>query len=239
MYEIKTEEILKAQNNDKQAMANIIEINSGLLWSIVKRFLGRGYEAEELYQIACIGFIKSVKRFDVSLNLRLSTYAVPYIMGEIKRFIRDDGPIKVSRSLKELSSKIKEIQREYLCKKGEEISISEISKILKVSKEEIAMALEAERPIESINQENYDDEQSGESKISRISNGKDETAILINKICVDNLISELDTREKQIILLRYYRGKTQSEVAKILGISQVQISRIEKKILLSMREKIA
>ena len=239
MYEIKTEEILKAQNNDKQAMANIIEINSGLLWSIVKRFLGRGYEAEELYQIACIGFIKSVKRFDVSLNLRLSTYAVPYIMGEIKRFIRDDGPIKVSRSLKELSSKIKEIQREYLCKKGEEISISEISKILKVSKEEIAMALEAERPIESINQENYDDEQSGESKISRISNGKDETAILINKICVDNLISELDTREKQIILLRYYRGKTQTEVAKLLGVTQVQISRMEKKILLSMREKIA
>ena len=233
MYEIKTEEILKAQNNDKQAMANIIEINSGLLWSIVKRFLGRGYEAEELYQIACIGFIKSVKRFDVSLNLRLSTYAVPYIMGEIKRFIRDDGPIKVSRSLKELSSKIKEIQREYLCKKGEEISISEISKILKVSKEEIAMALEAERPIESINQENYDDEQSGESKISRISNGKDETAILINKICVDNLISELDTREKQIILLRYYRGKTQTEV------TQVQLSRMEKQIFLSMREKIA
>ena len=239
MYEIKTEDIIKAQNNDKEAMSNIIEINSGLLWSIVKRFLGRGYDAEELYQIACIGFIKSIKRFDISLNLKLSTYAVPYIMGEIKRFIRDDGPIKVSRSLKELSSKIKEIQREYLCKKGEEINIYEISKILKVSKEEIAMALEAERPIESINQENYDDEQSGESKISRISNGKDETAILINKICVDNLISELDTREKQIILLRYYRGKTQTEVAKLLGVTQVQISRMEKKILLSMREKIA
>lgn len=239
MYEIKTEEILKAQNNDKEAMANIIEVNSGLLWSIVKRFLGRGYDGEELYQIACIGFIKSIKRFDVSLNLRLSTYAVPYIMGEIKRFIRDDGPIKVSRSLKELSTKVKEIQREYLCKKGKEINISQISKILNVSKEEIAMALESERPLESINEESYDDEQNCETKISRISNGKDETAMLINKICVDNLINELGAREKQIILLRYYRGKTQTEVAKMLGISQVQISRIEKKILLSMREKIA
>ena len=239
MYEIKTEEILKAQNNDKEAMANIIEINSGLLWSIVKRFLGRGYDAEELYQIACIGFIKSIKRFDTSLNLRLSTYAVPYIMGEIKRFIRDDGPIKVSRSLKELSAKVKEVQREYLCKKGEEINISEISKILKVSKEEIAMAMESERPLESINEENYDNESNGESKISKISNGKDETAILIDKICINNLIEQLEAREKQIILLRYYRGKTQSEVAKMLGITQVQVSRIEKKILLNMKEKIA
>lgn len=239
MYEIKTEEILKAQNGDKDAMANIIEVNSGLLWSIIKRFLGRGYEAEELYQIACMGFIKSIKRFDISLNLRLSTYAVPYIMGEIKRFIRDDGPIKVSRSLKELSSKVKEIQREYLCKKGEDINISEISKILKVSKEEIAMALESERPLESISEENYNSDSNGETKISKISNGKDETAILIDKICVNDLINELEDREKQIILLRYYRGKTQSEVAKLLGISQVQVSRIEKKTILNMREKIA
>ena len=239
MYEIKTEEILKAQNNDNQAMTNIIEMNSGLLWSIVKRFLGRGYEAEELYQIACLGFIKSIKRFDTSLNLRLSTYAVPYIMGEIKRFIRDDGPIKVSRSLKELSSKVKEIQREYLCKKGEDINISQISKILDVPKEEIAMALESERPLESINEESYDNDSNGETKVSKISNGKDETAILIDKICINNLIGELDRRDKQIILLRYYRGKTQSEVAKLLGISQVQVSRIEKKTILSMREQIA
>jgi len=238
MYEIEKEEILEAKNNE-EAMANIIEANSGLLWSIVKRFIGRGYDAEELYQVASIGFIKSVKRFDVSLDLRLSTYAVPYIMGEIKRFIRDDGTIKISRSLKELSAKIKEVQREYLCKKGEEINISEISKILNVSKEEIAMALESERPIESINGESYDNDSNGETKISKISNGKDETAILIDKICISNLINELDERDKEIILLRYYRGKTQTEVAKLLGVTQVQISRIEKKILLSMREKIA
>ena len=238
MYEIKTEDILKAQNNDKNKMGEIIENNSGLLWSIIKRFLGRGYDAEELYQIACIGFIKAIKRFDTSLNLRLSTYAVPYIMGEIKRFIRDDGPIKVSRSLKELSRKVKEIQREYLCKKGEEIDILEISKILKVSKEEIAMALEAEKQIESINEDNYDNDNQGETKISKISNGKDETAELIDKMCINNMISDLKERERQIILLRYYRGKTQTEIAKMLGVTQVQISRIEKKILENMKEKL-
>ncbi len=238
MYEIKTEEILKAQNNDKESMANIIEANSGLLWSIVKRFLGRGYDAEELYQIACIGFIKSIKRFDVSLNLRLSTYAVPYIMGEIKRFIRDDGPIKVSRSLKELSSKIKEIQREYLCKKGEDINISQISKILNVSKEEIAMALESERPLESINEENYENDSNAETKISKISNGKDEINTLINRMCLQELIKTLDERDKKIIILRYYKEKTQFEVAKILGITQVQVSRLEKRIILAFREKL-
>lgn len=239
MYEIKTEELLKAQNSDDKSMTNIIETNSGLLWSIVKRFLGRGYEAEELYQIACIGFIKAIKRFNTNYDVRLSTYAVPYILGEIKRFIRDDGPVKVSRSLKELCVKIKEIQREYLAKKGEEISISDIAKSLKIPKEEVAMALESEGPIESIDKEAYEDNLNGESKISKIDNGKDETGDLINKICLNNLIKDLEEREKKIILLRYYKEKTQSEVAKILGITQVQVSRIEKKILLNMRRNIA
>ena len=149
------------------------------------------------------------------------------------------GPIKVSRSIKELLNKIKGIQREYLSQKGEEINISQIAKILKVSKEEIAMALESERTLESTDEENYDNDSSGETKISKISNGKDETALLIDRICVNNLIEELQAREKQIILLRYYRGKTQTEVAKMLGITQVQVSRLEKKILLNMREKMS
>lgn len=147
------------------------------------------------------------------------------------------GPIKISRSIKELLTKIKEIQREYLSKKGEDINISQIAKILKVSKEEIAMALESERTLESIDEESYDNDSNGETKISKISNGKDETALLIDKICINNLIEELEAREKQIILLRYYRGKTQTEVAKMLGVTQVQVSRLEKKILLNMREK--
>lgn len=148
------------------------------------------------------------------------------------------GPIKISRSIKELLSKIKEVQREYLSKRGEDVNISQIAKILKVSKEEIAMALESERTLESIDEESYDNDSNGETKISKISNGKDETALIIDKICISNLIEELEVREKQIILLRYYRGKTQTEVAKMLGVTQVQVSRLEKKILSNMREKI-
>ena len=149
------------------------------------------------------------------------------------------GPIKISRSLKELSKKVKEIKRQYLCEKGIELNIYEVSKILRISKEEIAMALESEKPIESINELNYDNEQNGETKISKISNGVDETLMILNRICINNLINELDKREKQIILLRYYRGKTQSEVAKMLGVTQVQISRIEKKVLQGMKYKIS
>lgn len=237
MYEIDSEEIIKAQNNDEEAMTKIIKTNSGLIWSIVKRFLGRGYDKEELEQIAYIGFIKAIKRFDTTLEFKLSTYAVPYIIGEIKRFIRDDGAIKVSRSIKELSAKIGQIQKEYITKKGEEITVEELARELKVEKEEIVVALEYQRTVESIDKNVYDDE-NGESKISKISNQKDETTILLNKLCVEELINNLETRDKKIILLRYYKRKTQTEVAKMLGITQVQVSRLEKRILSEMKEKI-
>ena len=237
MYEIDSEEIIKAQNNDEEAMTKIIKTNSGLIWSIVKRFLGRGYDKEELEQIAYIGFIKAIKRFDTTLEFKLSTYAVPYIIGEIKRFIRDDGAIKVSRSIKELSAKIGQIQKEYITKKGEEITVEELAREFKVEKEEIVVALESQRTVESIDKNVYDDE-NGESKISKISNQKDETTILLNKLCVEELINNLETRDKKIILLRYYKRKTQTEVAKMLGITQVQVSRLEKRILSEMKEKI-
>jgi RNA polymerase sporulation-specific sigma factor len=237
MYEIDSEEIIKAQNNDEEAMTKIIKTNSGLIWSIVKRFLGRGYDKEELEQVAYIGFIKAIKRFDTTLEFKLSTYAVPYIIGEIKRFIRDDGAIKVSRSIKELSAKIGQIQKEYITKKGEEITVEELARELKVEKEEIVVALESQRTVESIDKNVYDDE-NGESKISKISNQKDETTILLNKLCVEELINNLETRDKKIILLRYYKRKTQTEVAKMLGITQVQVSRLEKRILSEMKEKI-
>lgn len=237
MYEIDSEEIIKAQNNDEEAMTKIIKTNSGLIWSIVKRFLGRGYDKEELEQIAYIGFIKAIKRFDTTLEFKLSTYAVPYIIGEIKRFIRDDGAIKVSRSIKELSAKMGQIQKEYITKKGEEITVEELARELKVEKEEIVVALESQRTVESIDKNVYDDE-NGESKISNISNQKDETTILLNKLCVEELINNLETRDKKIILLRYYKRKTQTEVAKMLGITQVQVSRLEKRILSEMKEKI-
>lgn len=237
MYEIDSEEIIKAQNNDEEAMTKIIKTNSGLIWSIVKRFLGRGYDKEELEQVAYIGFIKAIKRFDTTLEFKLSTYAVPYIIGEIKRFIRDDGAIKVSRSIKELSAKIGQIQKEYITKKGEEITVEELARELKVEKEEIVVVLESQRTVESIDKNVYDDE-NGESKISKISNQKDETTILLNKLCVEELINNLETRDKKIILLRYYKRKTQTEVAKMLGITQVQVSRLEKRILSEMKEKI-
>lgn len=171
--------------------------------------------------------------------MKITTYSVPYIIGEIKRFIRDDGPIKVSRSIKELSYKINEIQRQNINEKGEELNIQELAKKLNVEKEEIVVALEASRKLESIDEELYDEEGGGESKISRITANKDESNSIIDKICLKELISELETRERQIIILRYYKDKTQTEVAKTLGITQVQVSRIEKRILSEMRRKIA
>lgn len=238
MYETNTEDIIRAQEKQEEAMEKIITNNSGLVWSIVNRFLGRGYSKEELYQIGCIGLIKAIQRFDVKFEVRLSTFAVPYIMGEIKRFLRDDGPIKISRSIKELGVKIREIQRDYLAKNGKDIKISEIAKILNTKVEDIAQALEASKPLDSIDEEIYEGDDS-QSKISKISNNKDEMGELVNKITIRNLIKELEKREQEIILLRYFKQKTQVEVAKTLGISQVQVSRIEKKILLEMRKKIA
>ena len=238
MYEINTEDIKMAQNKSKEALEKIIEANTGLIWSIVKRFSGRGHLQEDLYQIGCIGLIKAIQRFDESYNVKITTYSVPYIIGEIKKFIRDDGPIKVSRSVKELATKINEIQRQNIVKKGEELQITELASMLNVSKEEIIVALDAIRRPESIDEEIYD-EQAGETKISRISLNKDETENTINKICIQEVIDELNSMEIQIIILRYFKGKTQNEVAKILGVSQVQISRTEKKILTEMRKKIA
>lgn len=235
MYENSAEEILRAQNNEEGAMEHLVVKNSGLIWSIVKRFSGRGYDTEELYQIGSIGFIKAIKRFDASFEVKISTYAVPYILGEIKRFLRDDNPIKVSRSIKELSIKIKQIQQEHLSKTGEEISINKIAEMLNISKEEIATAIDYTNPIESIDEEVYEDEQ---KKIEKISVGKDEATQIVERLALKEAIEGLSVREKEIITLRYFRDKTQTQVAKIIGITQVQVSRIEKKILTNMRAKL-
>ena len=194
-----------------------------------------------MFQIGCIGFIKSIKRFDTNFEVRLSTYAVPYMIGEIKRYIRDDGPIKVSRSIKELGVKIKELEKEYLCKKGKEISEEEIAKELKVSREDIILAKEAGNSIESFENASYTNSKDGKSisLIEKISTGKNEEEILTNKLVVNDLINSLEQRDKELILLRFFKEKTQSQVAKILGITQVQVSRIERKILNSMRLKLS
>lgn len=236
MYDNKIEDILKAQSGNQEKMTDLITNNSNLIWSIVTRFKDRGYEIQDLYQIGCIGFIKSIKKFDTSFDVKLSTYAVPYILGEIKRFIRDDGPVKISRSIKDLYSQIKIVQKEHLDKTGQDIKIEELAKILKVSKEEIVVAIESSIQPESIdkNINNEDDL----SLLDKLKSNVDEEKETINKIIVKDLISNLDEKSRKIIIFRYYRGKTQSQVASLLGITQVQVSRLEKKILNEMKREL-
>ena len=241
MHENDMKVIDNAKNGNKDAMTKLIEDNNGLIWSIVRRFNGRGYDIEDLYQIGTIGFIKAIQRFDTSFEVRLSTYAVPYILGEIKRYIRDDGPIKVSRSIKELNVKILELQREFLHKYGRDISLEEISKELKISKEEIAMALDSARPVDSIEDAKYKDNKTDKtvSILEQISTGKDEETEITNRITIKNLINELNDNEKEIILLRYYKQNTQMQVSNILGSTQVQVSRIERKVLDKMKKRLS
>lgn len=238
MYENNLKDIKKAQNGDEEAMTRLIENNKGLIWNIVKRFSGRGYEIEDIYQIGCMGFIKAIKRFDTSFEVQVSTYAVPYILGEIKRFIRDDGIVKVSRSTKELAVKILELQKEHLNRNGEEISVNDIAKKLSITKEEVAYALDAIRPVSSIYEGTNSSGDDDRTIVDKLASDKDEAGTIVNKIAIKQLIENLEKREKEIILLRFYKEKTQSEVAKVLGITQVQVSRIEKKILNSMKLKL-
>ena len=228
--------INQVQSGNMEAMEELIKENNGLIWSIVRRFLGRGYEVEDLYQLGCIGFIKSIKRFDVSFDYKMSTFAVPYILGEIKKFIRDDGIIKISRSIKELGLKIKDIEQNYIKDSGESISIKKLAELLDESEENIVEAIEAGKQIESINTEVF--ENGKEEKIERIIGIKyDEQNKIVDRLIINDMVERLGVREKTIIKLRYFKQKTQSQVAKLLGISQVQVSRIEKRILGEMKEK--
>lgn len=234
IYDNQVSDIIDAQNGNKSSLEKLILNNNGLIWSIVKRFKDRGHELDDLYQIAVIGFIKSIKKFDTSFDVRLSTYAVPYILGEIKRYIQVEGPIKVSRFIKELLYKISEIQKEYL-KKGKEITIDELAKEVNMPKEEIVIALESKLPVNSIYES---DDDNNTELIDKISSGVDEQNKIVNKVVILDLIDNLNEKEKQIILLRYFRGKTQTEVAKEVGVNQVQVSRIEKRVLDTMRKKL-
>ncbi len=239
MCEEDIQKIEKAQSGDKNALEELIEENNGLIWSIVKRFYGRGREPEDLYQIGCLGFIKSIKRFNTDFEVKLSTYAVPYMIGEIKRYIRDDGPVKVSRSIKDLGIKIRELQREKMNKQGKEPKIQEIAKELNVDLDDVILAMEATNSVESIEGTKHINNKDGKSisLLDTLSTDKNEEETITNKLAIGQLIKDLKDREKEIILLRYYKEKTQAQVAKILGISQVQVSRLERKILENMRRK--
>ncbi len=226
-----TDLILRAKEGDKKAMDEIINENVGLVWNVVKRFANRGYELEDLFQIGCIGFVKAIRKFDLSFETQLSTYAVSMIIGEIRRFLRDDGMIKVSRSLKETAGKIKEIK---LQEKNENLTIEYIAEKLELDKEDVLMALDATSLIESLDKP-IGDETDGKTIGEGIKDKVNEYDKLLDKITVTSLLKDLDERERKVIVYRYYKDMTQGNVAKMLGTSQVQISRIEKKALLKMR----
>ena len=231
MYEQNRMLILASQAGDEESLSKLIQENNGLIWSIVRKFWYREIEPEDLYQIGCIGFIKAVRRFDFDYNVELSTYAVQYIFGEIKKFLRDDGIIKVSRNIKELGVKIKNLKRMH----GENISITKMAQMLNVTEEEICVAMEAGKKIESINQYIYEDQNC--QRQERIV-GENEEEKVIDKILISDLMENLKIRDREIIKLRYFKEKTQTQVAGMMGISQVQVSRIERRALEELRQEL-
>ena len=230
-----TEELIRrAQAGDRQATERLVTENAGLIWSVAKRFLGRGAEAEDLYQLGCLGFLKAVEGFDLEFGTQFSTYAVPKISGEIRRFLRDDGAIKVSRSLKERSVAVRSARSLLGSALGREPSIQELSDHLGISPEDIAQAEAATREVESIHRE------CGEEgfTLENILTDTESEERMLEKIALRQAVAELPEREKTVIALRYFHALTQDRVAKVLGVSQVQVSRIEKKAIGMLREKI-
>lgn len=230
--------ISRAQNGDAGAENFMVENNIGLVRSVVKKFLNRGCEYDDLMQIGSIGLLKAIKKFDLSFNVKFSTYAIPMIMGEIKRFLRDDGIIKVSRNLKELANKA-HIIREALEKDfGREPTISELASELDISKEELVMALDSVHLTQSLYETIHHDEGSPILLIDKIEYSEDEDIEIVDKITLKEVLTSLEPRERQIIILRYFKDKTQCQVADVLGMSQVQVSRVEKKILAKIKNNI-
>ena len=239
--------IQQAHEGDKSARDELVSENLGLVRAVARRFDNRGHDREELFQIGCIGLMKAIDKFDLSLNLAFSTYAVPMIMGEIRRFLRDDGMVKVSRTLKENAYKVHKA-REWLCKElGREPNLVEVSAATGLSNEEIVMATEANREVESLYQPVYEkdgdellliDQLCGREKEDFTREEPEKEAVL-NQMVIDQLLSLLNGQERKLIELRYFENKTQTEVAAELKMSQVQVSRLEKKILLRLRENVS
>lgn len=224
-----------ANRGDKSAKEKIVSENTGLVYSVARRFMGRGYELEDLYQIGCIGLLKAIERFDFNFEVRFSTYAVPMIMGEIKRFLRDDGMIKVSRGLKETAVKIYAVREQLEKKMGREPTMEELSEATGISKEDMAFALESTAGVESLYKTVYQDDSSQVMLVDKlVFEGYEEK--MTNHLSLMEALGSLEMREKELIRLRYYQDKTQSEVAEKFGTSQVQISRMEKKIIEKMRK---
>ena len=230
--------IQKSHEGDKEARARLVEENTGLVWCVVKRFYNRGVEMEDLFQIGTIGLLKAIDKFDLNYDVKFSTYAVPMITGEIKRFLRDDGMIKVSRSIKELGFKVSAVRESLSGSLGREPTLEEISEALEVSKEEVAASLEAGCQVESLYAPSGSGEDNTLSLIDKVAEEKEENEMLLDRMVLGELLKSLEKKQREIIVRRYFYNQTQTQIAEILGISQVQVSRMERKILREMREKL-
>ncbi|SDH37606.1 RNA polymerase sporulation sigma factor SigF [Alteribacillus bidgolensis] len=229
--------IRQSQDGDQKAREEIVNKNTRLVWSVVQRFINRGYEAEDLFQIGVIGLIKSVDKFDLSYDVKFSTYAVPMIIGEIQRFIRDDGTVKVSRSLKELNNKVRKAKEELTKKLGRVPTLQEIAESMEMPMEEIVFATEATRSLSSLHETVYENDGDPITLMDQIADQGDSK--WFDQIALKEVVEQLEERERLIVYLRYYKDKTQSEVAQRLGISQVQVSRLEKRILHKMKSQLS
>lgn len=230
--------IRKSHGGDEKARAQLVEENVGLIWCVVRRFMGRGVESEDLFQIGSIGLLKAIDKFDFSYDVKFSTYAVPMISGEIQRFLRDDGIIKVSRSLKEMAYKAFLAREKLQESMHRDPTLEELAENMNVEKEELVMALEASSEVESIYKPVYQKDGNEVPLLERLEEKEGQEEKVLNRMLLSQLLDELGKEERQLIYLRYFANKTQMEIGKELGISQVQVSRMEKKILRRMREKV-
>ena len=244
--------IERSQAGDKEARERLIEENLGLVRHIVKRFVGRGYDMEDLFQIGCIGLMKAIDKFDLKYEVRFSTYAVPMIQGEIKRFLRDDGMVKVSRTLKENGWKVKQAAEHLSQEYNREATLQELSEATGLSVEDIVMALDSNVEVESIYKSVYQSDGNEIYLVDQVVGGNGvgqaitvggshedtEKEKVLNHMLLEQLLGQLDDKERELISMRYFQDKTQMEVAKYMGISQVQVSRMEKRILLQLREEV-
>lgn len=231
--------IKQAHQGDKVSRDRVLTENTALIWSIVRRFLNRGYEGEDLFQIGCIGMLKAIDRFNAEYNVAFSTYAVPLIAGEIRRFLRDDGIIKISRTIKENQNKIIAETEKFRETNHVEPTIEQLSELCSLSKEDVVTAIESLRNVESIDKEvGSTGDGNSVPMLERLVDKTNHENMVIDRLLIKQLLDTLEEKERNIIILRYYKNKTQSDIAKEIGITQVQVSRLEKKILEKLKKQI-
>lgn len=228
--------VKRAQSGDEDAKERLVNENSPLIKSVIRWFKGKGIENDDLYQLGCLGFLKAINNFDCNFNVKFSTYVVPMVVGEIKRFMRDDGAIKVSRAIKGLNLKINKFSNEFFATNGKSPTISQISEHFKIPEQEVVMAMDSAKMPVSIYTPLEDSDEDGLTLIDRFDGEQNDE--FVDKFALKDIIDKLEERDKKIILMRYFYDKTQSEIAERLGVSQVQVSRLENKILENLRKKL-